>query len=123
MREARRQASDEMPVHVTQHAIERYAERTWRRGNDGRLASEIMGGVRRAVDLGHLFAAGGPTYLAPVPVPARSPACAVLDVRGPAEKPFAVTVCTVLTMSIAMATFRHVPGLVPAMAAAPLLVA
>lgn len=122
MRQARRQASDPS-VHVTRHAIERYAERAWRRGNDGRLASEILEGVRSAVDLGLLFAAGGTTYLAPVTVPAGSAACAVLDVSGPAEKPFAITVCTVLTISMAVTTFGHLPGLVPAMAAAPVLVA
>jgi hypothetical protein len=123
MGRTRQQASDEMQLHVSRHAIERYMQRASGRGRGDQVAREIMEGVRDAIDFGLLFAAGRLTYLAPLAVRGGPRVCAILDVRGPAEKPFAVTVRTVFTMAMATARFGHIPGLVPSMEAALLSVA
>jgi hypothetical protein len=123
MRRPNRRTSAETSIHVTQHAIDRYGQRTRRRISEGRTTSEIIEEVVTAIDLGLLFAAGKLTYLAPLTTGVGSPVCAVLEVLGPAEKPIAVTVCTIVTMPMTVATFGHVPGLLSAMSAVQALAA
>ncbi len=117
MRVRAREEEDFWAVTVTEHALERYRQRARRTGTARRLASEITAAIRSAVDLELVLSTSGGAHVAPLV--ARGVAmCAVLDVRGPSMKPFAVTVCTILTMEMAIKTFGHVPGLITTMRAA-----
>ena len=75
------------------------------------LVEEIARHVRESVDLEMLFQVEGRTHLACLLIDDGRPICAVLDVSGPPQKPFLVTVCTILTADMATRKFAYVIGL------------
>jgi hypothetical protein len=109
-----RRELDPIPVSVTRHAIERYETRGRRYATPRRLEREIADSILAEIDLGALFRVGRGIHLAVFGMDQRR-LCAVLGVAGPAEKPFAVKVFTVLTAEMAVATYGHLSGLIEAL--------
>jgi len=107
--------SGDVAITITRHAVARYAERARAVGAPRRLSEELRGRVADAIQESALFPAGE-THLVPV-LGRRDWLCLIVKVSGPAEKPYAVVVCTVLTKAMAIETFGHVVGLLDALCA------
>jgi hypothetical protein len=93
-------------VTVTRHAIDRY----YQRGGRGDPLKVISGAVLDAASRGLLFEAAPGTYLAPIRQRGR-PMCAVVGLKGPPEKPFSISVQTVLNEAMALRSFGHLIGM------------
>jgi hypothetical protein len=102
-----------LQISVTRHAIQRYLARGLRHATSRQIEREIGTSVLAEIDFGTLFRVTGRTHLAVIATERRR-LCAVLDVEGPVEKPFAITVCTVLTAEMAINSYGHLPGLIEA---------
>src|SRR5687768_14889151 len=110
---ANRPGFDPIPISVTRHAIERYETRGRRYATPRQLEREIADLILAEIDLGALFRLGRGIHLAVFGMDRRL--CAVLEVAGPAEKPFGVKVFTVLTAEMAAASYGHLSGLIEAL--------
>jgi hypothetical protein len=103
-------------IRVTHHAVQRFCTRARTSVDHERIAVDIRRQILAALHGAMIHvAADRTTYLVPLSVRGGRPLCAVLAVAGPVEKPFAVTVCTVLSEEMAARSYGHVAGLLSAM--------
>jgi hypothetical protein len=98
-------------VSVSRHAVHRYADRGGSHVSPAAMEREIKKCILDAIDSGMLLNVGRNTHLAPLKAKDVVKSFAVLKVAGPVEKPFAITVCTVITAEMAINSFTFATGL------------
>jgi hypothetical protein len=89
------------------HAVRKYSVR----GGSHISPAAMENCILDAIDSGMLLNVGRNTHLALLKPKDVVKSFAVFKVAGPAEKPFAITVCTVLTAEMAINSFAFATGL------------
>ena len=97
---------DSPVITITRHAVDRHLLRSRRAARRDQVARRLQTEVQAAVDAQNLRHVKGSTFLASIEDGSREPLWAVLDVGGPAEKPYRVVVCTVLTSAMVTRSFH-----------------
>jgi hypothetical protein len=101
----------EVTISIARHALQRYKHRAGSRISSSNVARRIRKCILDAIELGTLINISGAGQLALVTADTGANVFAVLEVTGPPEKPFAVTVCTIITAQMAIDSFGYTIGL------------